>query len=81
VAQRRFEPIGWRAGSAASEGGRELYPCVGVFVIDGQVAGAYGRAASERVVDHRAQDVAVLVSSADAADEVTGAIERTEAAA
>jgi hypothetical protein len=56
AAQRRFEivPLETAEGS--------FYPCLGVFVIDGRVAGAYGRLASRQPVDHLAQDTAVLVA-------------------
>ncbi len=55
VAQRRFEtlpidtPIGLR------------YPCVGVYVVNGQACGAYGRLAPTPIVRYDATDVAVLV--------------------
>jgi glutathionylspermidine synthase len=58
VAQRRFE-----ATSLEADGG-SLYPCVGVYTIDGAVAGAYGRVASRPLIDARAQDAAVLVAQA-----------------
>ena len=51
VAQRRFE--------ALPQGG--LFPCIGVYTVDGRAAGAYGRAAGRPLIDHRAQDVAVLI--------------------
>lgn len=55
VAQRRFtaEPLRTPEG--------EVYPCIGVYTIGGQAAGAYGRAASRPLIDHKAQDVAVLL--------------------
>jgi glutathionylspermidine synthase len=55
VAQRRFEtvpldsPIG------------PVYPCVGVYVVDGRAAGIYGRISPSPVIDYAAIDVAVLV--------------------
>jgi len=51
IAQRRFE--------ALPQGG--LFPCIGVYTIDGRAAGAYGRAAGRPLIDHRAQDLAVLI--------------------
>jgi glutathionylspermidine synthase len=53
--QRRFQslplptPDGWG------------YPCLGVYVIDGQVAGAYGRMGRQPLTDYRAREIAVLV--------------------
>jgi nucleoside-diphosphate-sugar epimerase/glutathionylspermidine synthase len=58
AAQRRFDPI----PLATPEG--LLYPCLGVYVIDGRVAGCYGRLASEPLIDDRSREVAVLVRTA-----------------
>lgn len=55
VAQRRFEAV----PIPGEQGG--LYPCLGVFVIDGRAAGTYGRIATRPLVDARAFDVPVLV--------------------
>lgn len=57
AAQRRFEavPIDTPLGPR--------FPCIGVFVIDGRVAGAYGRLAARPLIDARSQDVAVLVQA------------------
>src|SRR5262249_46454436 len=62
AAQRRFDapPL------ATPEG--PMYPCVGVYVIDGRVAGAYGRMAARPLIDDRSRDVVVLVRK-DMADE------------
>jgi hypothetical protein len=59
VAQRRFfvEPIESVDGP--------VYPCVGVYTIDGRVAGAYGRIARKPLIDFEAVDAAVLVEDAD----------------
>ncbi len=56
AAQRRFEllPLSTPEGL--------LYPCLGVYVIDGRVAGAYGRMAVRPLIDDRSRDVVVLVS-------------------
>ena len=43
------------------------FPTVGVFVIDGRAAGAYGRVASRPLIDWRAQDAPVLIARPDAA--------------
>lgn len=61
IAQRRFEAI----PVETAEGPR--YPCIGVFVIDGRAAGAYGRLAARPLIDAAAQDIAVLITR-DAAE-------------
>jgi glutathionylspermidine synthase len=55
VAQRRFDlvPLAGPAGP--------VYSVIGVYTVDRRVAGIYGRLASRPLIDHRAQDVAVLV--------------------
>jgi hypothetical protein len=55
AAQRRFAAVPLRVE------GSDLYPCIGVFTVDGRAAGAYGRLARRARIDHLAQDVAVLV--------------------
>jgi hypothetical protein len=55
VAQRRFRVV----PLATPQG--QVHPCIGVYVVDGRVAGAYGRVAVGPVVDYAAVDVAVLV--------------------
>jgi hypothetical protein len=57
VAQRRFEAL------ALEHDGEPLYPCLGVYVIDGQAAGIYGRVARRPLIDSRSRDVPVLMSS------------------
>ncbi|MEM7627482.1 MAG: glutathionylspermidine synthase family protein [Planctomycetota bacterium] len=54
--QRRFDAVAWGDPRAAQ------YPCVGVYVIDGVAAGAYGRSSHRALIDRFAQDVAVLVA-------------------
>lgn len=56
VAQRRFEAV-----PLVLEG-EALYPCLGVYVIDGHAAGTYGRIARRARIDARARDVPVLVT-------------------
>lgn len=55
VAQRRFEsvPLETPAGP--------LFPCIGVYTVDGQAVGAYGRVARRPLIDWSAQDAAVFV--------------------
>jgi len=55
AAQRRFAAV------PLKKDGVDLYPCIGVFTVDGRAAGAYGRIARRARIDHLAQDVAVLV--------------------
>lgn len=57
IAQERFES----AAVATCEG--EVHACVGVFVVDGKTAGAYGRVAAGARIDQTAQDAAVLVDA------------------
>jgi hypothetical protein len=56
VAQRRFE-----MQSLATRDGA-LFPCLGVYTLDGRVIGAYGRLAAGPLVDARAADAAVLAA-------------------
>jgi glutathionylspermidine synthase len=53
--QRRFD-----ATSVLTHDGPR-YPVLGVFTISGRAAGIYGRLAAHPLIDHQAQDVAVLV--------------------
>jgi glutathionylspermidine synthase len=56
VAQRRFDPV-----PVASPIGN-VYPCIGVYTIDGRACGAYTRISTSRVIDHRAIDAALLLA-------------------
>jgi len=56
AAQRRFAATAFRVR------GKDLYPSVGIYTIDGHAAGAYGRIAERPLIDGRARDAAVLVS-------------------
>ncbi len=56
VAQQRFEAV------PLSTASRDLFPCIGVYTLDGAVIGAYGRIARRPLVDHLAQDAAVLIA-------------------
>jgi hypothetical protein len=58
AAQRRFTALPLRT----AEG--DLFPCIGVYTVDGRTAGVYGRAARRPLIDHRTQDVAVLIRRA-----------------
>lgn len=56
VAQQRFEAV------PLVVGGKKYFPCFGIYTIDGRAAGIYGRISDNGLVNHRAQDIAVLVS-------------------
>ena len=43
-------------------GGREVFPCLGVYTLDGRVVGAYGRLGGVPLIDARAADAAVLAA-------------------
>lgn len=55
AAQRRFSvmPVGTN--------GSRLYPCIGVYTINGKAAGAYGRISEKPLINAYARDVAILV--------------------
>ena len=55
VAQKRFEALPFVLE------GRSYFPCIGVYTINGRVAGAYGRLAHQPLVNGKAQDIAVLI--------------------
>jgi glutathionylspermidine synthase len=57
AAQRRFEAVPFQAAGEAP-----CFPCVGVYTVDGRAAGAYGRVARRPLIDHLAQDAAVLLA-------------------
>ena len=63
MAQRRFEiaPISTPIGT--------VFPCIGVYTVNGRAAGIYGRISFGPVVDYRATDVAVLVRQAEVSDD------------
>jgi glutathionylspermidine synthase len=58
VAQRRFEAV----PLPTADGPR--YPCFGVYTVNGRAAGVYGRIARQPLINHQAQDVAVLLAPA-----------------
>jgi hypothetical protein len=55
LAQRRFCPVPIETPLGS------VYPCIGVFTINGKTAGIYGRLALRPWIDFAAVDVAVLV--------------------
>jgi hypothetical protein len=56
IVQRRFEVVPLEVG------GRPVFPCLGVYTLDGRVIGAYGRVASRPLIDGDAADAAVLAA-------------------
>ena len=57
VLQKRFQAL----PTQGTEGDR--FVCVGVYTIDGKAAGAYGRVSHKPLIDHEAQDSAVLIGA------------------
>jgi glutathionylspermidine synthase len=57
LAQRRFEVL------PLDDGEGRVYPCVGVYTVDGAATGAYARVSRGLVIDAYARDAALLVSS------------------
>jgi hypothetical protein len=55
VAQRRFEAIALQTPVGP------MYPCLGVYTINGRASGIYGRLAHRPLIDYRATEVAVLI--------------------
>ncbi len=56
VAQRRFDTV------PVEIGGRLVYPCLGVYTVDEEVVGAYGRLGTKPLIDSHAEDAAVLAA-------------------
>jgi glutathionylspermidine synthase len=50
IAQRRFEPLPLG----------EIYPCIGVYTVNGRAAGTYGRWSLRPITDSSSRDIAVL---------------------
>lgn len=70
AASARWSPRGWvaqeRFASRTLENAAgSWFPCIGVYTIDGKVAGAYGRCAHKPLIDQEARDVAVLIAEDD----------------
>ena len=57
IAQRRFKATPLRVN------GSDRYPSIGVYTVNGRAAGAYGRIAEKPLIDARARDAAVLIST------------------
>lgn len=57
VAQERFQAV----PLSTSEG--DVFPCIGIYTLNGTVIGAYGRIARRPLINHLAQDAAVLIAT------------------
>ena len=38
-----------------------VFPCIGVYTVNGEMAGLYGRAGRKALIDQNARDIAVLI--------------------
>jgi hypothetical protein len=56
MSQKRFESV-----PVERESGPRFL-CIGVFTLNGESVGAYGRIAARPLIDQQAQDVAILIS-------------------
>jgi glutathionylspermidine synthase len=57
IAQQRFEALALPVDCGT------IYPCIGVYTVDGRACGAYARAGKRALVDGRALDVALLLEN------------------
>lgn len=57
VAQRRFISLPVTAATGAL-----LYPCIGIYTMNGKAAGAYVRLSRGPVTDYRALEAALLIA-------------------
>jgi glutathionylspermidine synthase len=57
IAQRRFQTL------PVVVNGSAWYPSIGVYTVDGKVAGIYARIASQPVINDTAKDIAVLIEN------------------
>jgi len=63
IAQRRFQTTPLRHAE------QDLYPCIGVYTVDGKAAGIYGRIAANPLIDEHARDIAVGIEAEGRSDE------------
>jgi hypothetical protein len=59
IAQERFEAVPMSTPSG------DVFPCIGIYTLDDAVIGAYGRVARQPLINHLAQDAAVLIAATD----------------
>jgi hypothetical protein len=57
IAQERFEAV----PMVTSHG--PVFPCIGLYTLDAKVIGAYGRCSRQPLINHLAQDAAVLIEN------------------
>jgi glutathionylspermidine synthase len=82
VSQALLVPYQWLAqwqfeNAAIATPWGTMYPCVGVYTINGKAAGIYGRMAPQPLINFAAIDVAILiqdVSGQGAADELSNSV-------
>jgi hypothetical protein len=55
IAQRRFETLSLNSSSGP------LYPCLGIFVVDGRASGAYARLSFGQVTDGSAREAPLFI--------------------
>jgi len=55
VAQERFDVV------PVSTADGDMFPCIGVYTVNGKMAGLYGRAGRNALIDQNARDIAVLI--------------------
>lgn len=55
IAQRQFQPLPFDSHIGP------IYPCIGIYVINGRTAGAYVRVTSRPVTDYAAMDATLLI--------------------
>lgn len=60
IAQRRFRTTPLAGADLDGAATPAMFPCLGVYTVNGRVAGAYGRLAPRQLIDARAADAAVL---------------------
>lgn len=63
VAQRRFDTLPLKSVRGL------LFPCIGVFVVNGRAVGAYGRLSSSPIVDGAAIEAPVMIDPTDDRDD------------
>ena len=62
VVQRRFEPL-----PIDSDVG-PIYPCIGIYTVNGRAAGAYARGGTKKIIDYTARDIALLIREGTGVD-------------
>ncbi len=59
IAQERFEAVPMVTAHGP------VFPCIGMYTLDARVIGAYGRCARQPLINHLAQDAAVLIENSE----------------